>query len=415
MVVTSLAAIPVPARAQLLTQYYPSGIPGYESWFSDAVLERPRSEYDAPGVRAGNFIIRPSLSEGFGYNSNIFGGHQAVGSALSDTKGNVGIDSDWSRDSVSATVGFDRLQYLQHPAGSTTDWSAGLSGGLDIGENRATLSYAHVTSTSEAAQLGTLTAGQPITTAFDSVHAGYEANFGNFGLAPALQASSYRFANGSVGHVSEASNDYNTLNGSLTGSYQLAPGRSIVIVASGTSAAYPNKVAGVATPDYTDVSLAGGLDYRSGDLFRYRALFGFERRSYVNASLTGTSAPLVEFDVIWTPTRLTTVTGQVSRNLQNAVGPGGSQSFTYTNVRMVVDHEYLRNVLLQTYGQFQNADLQTHGETQHVISAGASVTWLFNRNLSVVSSFSYSQSSDNVFSSFDQTGSLAELTLNFHL
>jgi len=411
----AFAAAPRAARAQLIEQYYPSGIPGYESWFSDAVLDRPRTEYDALGVRAGSFVIRPSFSESLGYDSNIYGASHPVGSALAETQAAVAASSDWSRDALDASVSVDQTQYLRHASASYTDWTAGLGGVLDIGRDRLTLAFAHLTATTVAGQIGTLSVGQPVTITFDSARASYEATFGRFTLEPALETDIFRFSNGPVGGGSEAGNNYNSFSASLTGGYALAPGRNLVLVARGINADYPTRTPGVATPDYDDVSLVGGIDYRSGELFRYRATLGYEQRSYVNTTLSGSSAPLAELDVIWTPTRLTTVTGQVSRSLQNAISTVASNNYTYTTTRLVVDHEYFRNVLLQGYGAFQNADYQTHGETQRVVSAGASVTWLLNREMSVIGRVNWSLSTDNVDTALNQTIGLAELTLAVHL
>jgi hypothetical protein len=72
-------------------------------------------------------------------------------------------------------------------------------------------------------------------------------------------------------------------------------------------------------------------------------------------------------------------------------------------------------VLLQGYGQFENADYRLRGETQRVVSAGASVTWLLDRELSVIGRASWSQSTDHVNAALNQTIGLAELTLAFHL
>ncbi len=412
-------AAPSAARAQLLGQYYPSGIPGYQSWASDAVLERPHSEYDPLGVRAGSFVIRPSLSESLGYDSNVAGLPQPVGSALAETQGSVAVGSDWARNQVAATLSFDNVHYLQQPNLSHTDWTAAVGGALDIGQDRATLAYSHVTATTVPYQIGTVGVGQPVTFTIDSVRASYTATLGRFTLVPEIDAAVYRYSNVLSFGLNEATNDLDTINGSLTAGYELAPGSSLVLVASGGNGAYITRLPGIPTADYNDVSLVGGIDVRTGALFRYRATIGYEVRRYVNPQIPATAAPLAEFDMIWTPTRLTTVTGQLARSLQNAITPGvigsGAESYAYTNARLEVDHEARRNVQLQAFGQLQNADYQMHGGTQRVMSAGASVTWLLNRKLSLTGSYTYTQSTVSLGPGQNVTDNLAQLTLSFHL
>jgi hypothetical protein len=415
MLAVLLAAIPGAARAQLIGQYYPSGIPGYQTWLSDAVADRPRSEYDPLGVRVGSFVIRPALSESVGYDSNVSGAPHPLGSAQLNTRGSVAAASDWSRDALGASVGFSDQRDLQHNALSHTDWTAGLGFAHDIGDSRATVAYTHIAATTVPAEIGTLTAGNPVTVTVDDARARYQATLGRVTLEPAVEVAAYRFSVLGPGGASQAANDRNAFSGSLTAGYRLAPGRSLVLVLDGTDADYTTRTPGLATADYHDVSLAGGLDFRSGALFRTRALLGYERRDYASAALSGTSGPLAELDLIWTPTQMTTVTGQVSHSLQNAVAAGQTENYGYTVARLVVDHEYLRNVLLQAFGSFQNAGYQMRSETQHVVTAGASVTWLLNRRLSVIGRVLYSQSTDHVNATLNQTDKQAELALEVHL
>lgn len=411
----ALLATAAPGRAQLLGQDFPTGIPGYQNWFSDAVLDRPRSEYDPIGVRAGDFVIRPSLSESFGYDSNSFGLPHPAGSPFAETQGSVRASSDWSRNALDATLGFDDERALRYPDLSHTDWTAALGGALDVLDDRATVAYSHVTATTAAFQIGTLSAGQPVTVSIDDARASFQAAVGRFTLVPAIDAAVSRFTNVLLGGRSEALDDRDSVTGSFTAGYELAPGSSLVAVASGTDADYTSHAPGLPAPSYTDVSLLAGLDVRGFTVFRYRALLGYERRSYAEAYLPGTAAPLGEADVIWTPTRMTTVTGQVSHSLQNAITPGVVQSYAYGNLRLTLDHELRRNVLLQAFGQFQSAAYQTQDGQQHVLSAGASVTWLLNRKLSLTGRISHSRSSDNADAGLNQTDTRGELTIDLHL
>jgi hypothetical protein len=415
-----IVATALPAQAQLLGQYYPVGIPGHSTWFSDAVPDRPRTEYDPLGVRAGGFVVRPSVSESFGADSNISASPHPVASALIDTQGTVGVASDWSRDAIEAGASFDNRSYVQHPSASYTNWSAGLGGRIDIGRDHVDLATTHLTATTEATAIGTLGAGTPVTVALDSAHAGYQVSFGRFTVEPAFDVGIYRFVHGPADAGSEATNNRNDLAGSLSAGYELAPGSNLVAVASATNAAFIVRTPGVPTPDYNDISLVGGIDTRAGSLFRYRATIGYEVRTYASSQLANTAAPLAEFDAIWTPTRRTTVTGQISRSLQNAISTVGAASYTYTDLRLVVDHEYLRNVLLQALGEFQNADYSgheggAHGGTQHVVSGGVGATWLLDRKLSLIARVTYAQSTDATDKTLNQSATLAELTLQFHL
>lgn len=410
------AVLPFTARAQLLERYYPSGVPGYEDWFSDAVLQRSHGEYSSQGVRAGSFTIRPALSESLGYDSNIFGSSQPLGSALAETVGSVGAASNWSRNALSALISFDNVNYFRYPRASYTDWTAALGGKIDIGRDQVTLAYSHITATVLPTQLGAIGLNQPTTYNLDDFRLGYQTSFGRVTVVPAFELGVYRFTNGPAGgpEANETSNDRNTFTGSVTAGYELAPARSVVVVFSGTNASYTTKLFGTPGQNFSDLSVLGGIDYKTAGPFRYRALVGYEERGYVSSQLSGISAPITELDVIWTPTRLTTVTGRVTRSIQSALTTQAN-GFTYTDARLSVDQEYRRNVLLQGYGEVQQGVFQSGGGTQNVFSAGASATWLLNRRISLIGRYDFTDSTDSTNSTLNSTRSLARLELAFQL
>jgi hypothetical protein len=51
-------------RAELLSTYFPTGVPGYGAAPGVTVLSRARPEFDPLGVRAGSFMLYPKLEEG---------------------------------------------------------------------------------------------------------------------------------------------------------------------------------------------------------------------------------------------------------------------------------------------------------------------------------------------------------------
>ena len=69
-------------RAELLSEFFPDGVPGYGTAPGVTVASRARPEYDPQGVRVDSFVVRPRMEEGFGYDSNVLGGGAARGSWL---------------------------------------------------------------------------------------------------------------------------------------------------------------------------------------------------------------------------------------------------------------------------------------------------------------------------------------------
>src|SRR4051794_404066 len=80
-------------HAQFLSQYFPTGIPGYGTAPGVTVQSRAHPDYDPLGTRLGTFVLRPQLEQGFGYDDNVFGGTSKRGSWLVGTRPSLLVNS----------------------------------------------------------------------------------------------------------------------------------------------------------------------------------------------------------------------------------------------------------------------------------------------------------------------------------
>ena len=127
-------------RAELLSSYFPAGVPGYGTAPGVTVASRERPDFDPLGTRIGDFIVRPQIEEGLGYDDNVFGSSgNRLGSWIIGTHPSLLVNSDWSRDSIGGYIGADDLRYLDQPQQSRTDWTASLGGTLAVGRDQLTL------------------------------------------------------------------------------------------------------------------------------------------------------------------------------------------------------------------------------------------------------------------------------------
>jgi hypothetical protein len=120
-------------------------------------------------------------------------------------------------------------------------------------------------------------------------------------------------------------------------------------------------------------------------VWRYRLLIGVEVREFQSPAFPTRTAPIAEGQLIWQPTELTTVTGSLSRLIEDPQSAGTS-GYILTNARVAVDHELRRDIILHgaigvQYAQFLQGSAQSNFTTN--IGAG----WLINRNMQL--SFSY--------------------------
>ena len=379
-----------PARAQFLDQYFPQGVPGYETGLGVTVQSRARSEYSTPDVRLGDVVMQPSATESVGYNDNVLATSKGKGSVTVDTQAALAAATDWSRNGLYTSFSVDNQAYPSLPSQNQTNWVASVGGTLDVGRDQLRVAFTHFNLNLSPSAIDTFGLQAPSPYQAEDVRASYRMEFGRISVTPGIDFTSYSFSDGMIAgqSVSQAYLNRYVIQGSVATRYEFAPQRDAVVVVSGYGTDFTQPQAFQPGTNNTGFAVLGGLEYTADGVFRYRALIGFEQRTYTNPVYKGQGAVVGEATVIWTPTGLTTVTGSLSRSIQDSTS-SSTVGYTYTSGKVTVDHEYLRNVLLQGYADIQYADYQQGGGNQTIYNAGGSASWLLNRNMRLVGSYDF--------------------------
>jgi opacity protein-like surface antigen len=390
------AAWPAAGAAQNIPLYFPEGVSGFDQGLGVTVLSRLRPLYETPGVRVGTFVVSPALDESLFYNSNVTG-TAGSGSWGERTAGSVSATSDWERDRLGGTVGFANNQFFSLPGDNFTDWNVGLGGGYTINDGLLEAVYSHQTYHQIGVAIGTTTSQTPVLDQTDTAHLDYTFNFGPYSITPDISASAYRYGAATVLGVQQ-NQDYlnrNVVAGTITGRYSRSDEGGLLVVLRGVTANYTNPQIDQPTNNSNSIQVLGGLDFQGESVWRYRFLVGVETRLFQAQQYPTRTAPLVEGSAIWTPTGLTTLTGTLSRDIEDPQSPG-TNGYTLTQARLVVDHEYLPNVFLQgragiAYAQF----IQTGGGTQTSYTVGAGATWLVSPRIRLSLNYDYIKQTGN--------------------
>lgn len=395
-----------PARAQqrlLIDQFLTPDIAGDAGAPGVTVLSRVRPEYAYQGVRAGSFVIRPELQETFGYSTNATGTNRARGSVLNETNATVQALSDWSRHSLGVAFQVDDVRYYDEKQQSYTNWTASVGGTYDIGRDTVSLGFAHQNLNQTPRDLDTAQIDQSITYRVTSVRGGYRAVFNRLAVRPELDVSNYDYDNGTAAGVPYIQSYRNrvVVSPSVTAQYELAPRRNLVFVVRDASASYSNNLPGIGRRDYNDISVLAGVDLDASGSLRYRILAGYQVRLFSSSQYKTLQSPVLEAAAIWTPTGLTTVTGSVARRIQDSADES-TAGFTGTGLQLTVDHEYLRNVLLNANAGFALNEYDQGQGKQTRYTTGAGVTWLLNRNMRLGATYDFTARQS------DATGTLTQ-------
>jgi hypothetical protein len=380
------------AHAQLIQQYFPSDIPGYPGDFSSSVINRMNTQNQPEGVEVGDFVIRPQLSESGGYNSNTLGTPNSGSSEVESTAG-VRVNSDWGRNAVGGALSVDNHRYLELPEASYTNWTAALGGALTLGNDTATIGYSHLALNLNATDLGVAGVVTPVPYSVDDVRVSYVKEFARVSVTPAFEFQNFSFGQSSgAAVINYDSLSHQTESGTLTTGYDLSPGDQAVVILRTSDAQYPTNPG----DNYLDVGGFVGLDFRGDGVIQYRVLLGDERRSFSQGSSPAVGTPSFEFDAVWTPTLLDTVTATAFRELDDPTSPFARNQIV-TEGRLQLDHELRRNVFLRGYVQGGHSSSQSGvagvgADNQTQLQFGASAYWNINRHLRGTIAYGYTNS-----------------------
>jgi hypothetical protein len=378
-----LAGWALPAQAQTTADaFFPTGNYGYDQDLGVTVLTRARPEYDESGVRLGGFTIRPALDQSIFDNSNVNGtGGSENGSWGSRTSGSVSTQSDWSRDSLQASLGFDHYSFFALPENDYTNWNAGLGGGYTIAGGELRAAYSHSTYTQIGTEIGMAQSETPSTDSTDTGLLSYDFNLGRVTITPSIDFTAYRYGDITTNGVqtSQADLNRNVVAAGVVTRYALTGGTGLLLVTRGTSSTYIDQAPGQISNDSVSGMMLAGFDYQPESVWRYAFLVGFETRTFSASSYGTHTVPVLSGQIAWTPDPVLTLTGDLTRSIEDA-DTTGNDGYVLNQGRIVADYELMSNVLLEGRLGLQYASY-LQGGSQTNETAGGGVTWLLNRHM----------------------------------
>ncbi len=169
------------------------------------------------------------------------------------------------------------------------------------------------------------------------------------------------------------------MQGSMTFRYEWAPLRSVLVVVRALGQDYTAIPAGQPTTNSQSYQFLAGFDYDDDSMWRWRMLLGMESRQFAASVYRPQNNLIAEAEATWFPTGLTTVRASLNRDTADAAQEGVS-GLTYTAMKLEIDHEYFRNVLLKAAASVEQADY-FQGGRQSGFTTSLGATWLLNRSM----------------------------------
>jgi len=388
---TALVAWPFFAHGQPIDVYVNSLVQGLGDQPGVTVGSRLHPDYDPTGIHAGLLTVLSSLDETIGYDDNVTGTPVGHGSPRIETNAKLNATVATNDSSLSTILSLDDIEFTKLSDQSYTNWNAGLFATHHFGHDELTFSATHNNQNQTPRDLDLPQLDHPIAYRFDDLKTDYTITEGHLQVQPVMDLQFYNFDNGRVLGVPYAQSyrDRTVYFPSISATYEFADRRRIVLVFRDANALYYNGLAGQPKQNFNDFSLLAGLSYDLDGVIGFRLLGGYEERDFLSHSYKTIKAPIVEGSVTWTPSGLTTVTGTVSRTIEDSAADD-TVATTASQLSLKLDHELFRNVIVTAKFGFNSSQYAQNGGTTDLFRTGAGVTWLLNRSLRLEMDYMFS-------------------------
>ncbi|MCG7361538.1 outer membrane beta-barrel protein [Roseomonas sp. ACRSG] len=364
---------------------------------SPTVIGRLRPDYEPAGVRLGGFRLDGRAEAGLGYSDNLAptAPERLTGIFLQEST-QLSLASDWTRHAVAVSAS---QATRRHPDAGSLDWTdyqVGLMGRYDIGRaSSVSLGYSHIRGHLEVTDFDVQqsTLNRPLPFDSDVLSVAGTAAFNRITLGASAEYRTVRYEGNDAAFLDDAAfpfraaddgRDYDRTTGEVSAAYSFLPGRDVMVIARVTDISYLH-TAQESRDSLTWEALAG-IRYDLTGLWGFRIAVGYRHRDYEDPTLRNRSSPAFEGQILYLPTQLTTVTLTAQRSIEESTR-ATNVSYTRTLVRLNVDHELLRNVILsaELRGEHRKYDRESQSVTDAV--GILSAQFILNRRVSLLASY----------------------------
>lgn len=374
-----------------------------------SVRERPKPGYEAIGHRAGSFMVYPRVDAGVTFDDNIFA---TSTNEQSDTiwlvEPRVDIVSNWNRHQLNATA---RARFLEHSDWTTesrTDYGVAANGRLDVNrqtEVRGRIGYERLTEPRSAIE-AFQNINEPIEYSRENYEVGASKEFNRLRINGTAEWNRYQFEDAQRGAVVVPQDYRDRTTRTLTGrvDYAVSPDTFLFLHAAANQREYETASPVFGNRDSEGYDVAVGGDFDLTNLVRGHLRVGYVEQNFDDESRFGSfSGVSVAGDVDYFLTQLTTVTFRAGRNFQDS-GLVNSAGYASTTAGVEVDHELLRNVILNARLDYEQAEHEGIDRSDDRLNFSIGGTYLLNRALGLTASYShFNQESSGLNRGFDFT------------
>jgi hypothetical protein len=370
-----------------------------------SVMDRPRPELDPLGVRAGSFLIFPEVEAGTAYQSNVYATpDDEVSDFIFTLSPSVVAQSDFTRHSLTFEAGAEIGRYLDETSENYIDYRAAAAGRFDVGaRGAATGRVAHIRNHEERGDPDEeFSAAEPVEYSSTLGEVGYRHTFNRVTAGVGASAEWIDYDDVTLIDGTNSDQDdrdrwvYST-NARL--GYEIQSGFEAFVRGTYSVIEYDREDIARDSDGY---EIVVGSDFDLTGLLTGTAYVGYLARDFDNPAFEDPSGLAFGLDLDWALTQ---------RTIEESTSTSSRER---TQFGVGVDHELLRNLILQADAVYRLDDFVGSPREDDFYTIGLGALYTLNRNFYGRAGYIYETRESNV-SRFDYDDNIISLSIGARL
>lgn len=367
--------------------------------------------YEPLGIRAGAFVLKPSIETTTGYDTNPGRSAGGRGSWFSVVAPEFHARSDWQRHELSADMrGTYSTYYSQHELDRPT-FDGKINGRVDVTrDTNIDLEARGIIGTDNPGSPN-LQAGLAKLPIFSTVGgtAGVRQRFNRLEVALKGTFDRTEYDNSLLTDGTTVSNkdrNFNQYGGTLRGSYELTPGVKPFVEVSADTRVHDLEFDSFGIQrDSKGFTGKVGTTLEIGRKLTGEIAVGYLTRTYQDPNLPTLRGAIFDASLVWAATPLTNVKLSARTSAGESTQPGVAGSLT-RDVDVTVEHAFRRWLIGSVKLGYGNDDYIGSGRVDRRYSATAALTYKLTRSVQIKGEFRQEWLKSNIQGN-DYTASVA--------
>ncbi len=326
------------------------------------VADRAQPEYDPIGVRLGSFVLFPQFAVTARHDDNVYFDTEARTDWVAVFSPTLRLESDWSNHRLSVDAGADVKRYNRlYQEDAERLWLDAL-GRLDITrDTKLTLQASTLTDRESRGSPDDAFGEEPAKYRQNTTRLSFEHRPGRLflqghGQFRTLDYDDVRTSSGATINNDDRDRDETEL--SLTVGYEITPQYDAFVRYVRGKRDYDAAVDDAGrNRDSTSDALLFGVALDISGVVQGEVALGAQRYDYDDSRFDDTTSATAEGLIYWHLTPLTSATFQIARSIGETTATGSS-GYVSDTLGAKVEHELLRNLLLEASATFSRADYE---------------------------------------------------------